>query len=81
MYMSVDLYKPFFHLCFHYFFCYFWKGKMIWPALAWIWTPNLEQNMYLLNMFYLGKSPKNLSSYFGSIDDRMNQYDKKQPVP
>ena len=32
-------------------------------------------------MFYLGKSPKNMSSYFGSIDDRMNQYDKKQPVP
>ena len=35
---------------------------------------------HLLNMFYLGKPPENMQSYFGLIDGRMDQSEKEQPV-
>ena len=40
----------------------------------------LEQDVQVLNMFYLDKPPENLQSYFNLIDERMDQSEKNQPV-
>ena len=39
-----------------------------------------EQDAQVLNMFYLGKHPENMKSYFDLIDERMDQSEKEQPV-
>ena len=40
----------------------------------------LEQDVQVLNMFYLDKPPENLQSYSNLIDERMDQSEKNQPV-